>query len=172
MSPAPDVAALVLSDRAAAGIYPDGCLPALAATLPSAWNIVEGIVIPDDPAALQARLIAWVERRISLIFTCGGTGLGPRDRTPQATGALLDYEIPGLAEVIRADGLRRGIPTAALGRGVVGVRDRTLIVNLPGKPSAVAEALTAILPMLPHALASLQGETVHDADPATPTIAR
>jgi molybdopterin adenylyltransferase len=118
-------------------------------------------VVPDDRAAIEDTLRRWSDtERCQLIITSGGTGISPRDVTPQATQAVIDYEVPGLAEVMRADSLRK-TPMAALSRAVAGVRGRTLIINLPGSPKGVQECLDAILPILPHALEQLESGAGH-----------
>lgn len=151
-------ALLVLSDRAAEGTRPDACLPQMREHLGDAYEIVRESVLPDEPGALQAELIDICDTgAAALVLTSGGTGLGPRDRTPQATAAILDYEVPGIAEAIRAASLKI-VKTAMLSRAIAGVRHRTLIVNLPGNPKAVGEALGVIAPVLPHALELLAGE--------------
>jgi molybdopterin adenylyltransferase len=154
-------ALLVLSDRAAAGTRPDETIPVMKAKLGSAFEIVRERVLPDDPAQLQAELIDIADAgSADLILTTGGTGLSPRDRTPQATAAILDYEVPGIAEAIRADSLKI-VRTAMLSRLLAGVRHRTLIVNLPGSPKAVGESLDAIVSVLPHAI-ELLSDRVND----------
>ncbi len=145
-------AAIVLSDRAAAGVRADTCIPIIKERLGAAYEMVRERVLPDDAGALQAELIDLCDSATAdLIVTSGGTGLSPRDRTPQATAAILDYEVPGIAEAIRAASLRI-VKTAMLSRATAGVRNRTLIVNLPGNPKAVGEAMDVVLPVLPHAL--------------------
>jgi len=152
-------AVIVLSDRAAAGTRPDGCIPVVREALGPGFQLSAERVIPDEPAMLQAALIEFADAGLPLVLTSGGTGLGPRDRTPQATAAVLDYEVPGIAEAMRSAALAT-VPTAMLSRAVAGVRDRTLIVNLPGSPKAVRETLATILPALPHALALLADAVV------------
>jgi len=130
----------------------DGCIPVMKERLSGIYSIVRESILPDDAAALQAQLIELADSRAAdLVITSGGTGLSPRDRTPQATAAVLDYEVPGIAEAIRAASIAH-VKTAMLSRALAGVRDRTLIVNLPGSPKAVGEALDVVLPVLPHAL--------------------
>ncbi len=113
-------------------------------------------ILPDDRAGIAATLSAWSDEGLDLVVTTGGTGLGPRDVTPDATRDILDFEVPGMAEAMRAVSLAK-TPMAMLSRAVVGVRGRTLIANLPGSPKGVRECLDALLPVLPHALEVLRG---------------
>ena len=153
------VALIVLSDRAASGKRADECIPVMRERLEPFYSVVRETILADDPAALQAEIIALADARAAdVILTSGGTGLSPRDRTPQATAALVDYEVPGIAEAIRAAGMV-ATKTAMLSRALAGVRDRTLIVNLPGHPKAVAESMDVVLPVLPHALELLAGDS-------------
>jgi molybdenum cofactor synthesis domain-containing protein len=153
-------ALIVLSDRAASGERPDACVPVMRDRLGEAYEIVREAILPDDAGALQAELIDLCDSgAASLVITSGGTGLGPRDRTPQATAAILDYEVPGIAEAIRSASMQI-VKTAMLSRAIAGVRHRTLIVNLPGSPKAVGEALDVILPVLPHAIELLTNDVV------------
>ncbi|HEY1429303.1 MAG TPA: MogA/MoaB family molybdenum cofactor biosynthesis protein [Candidatus Tumulicola sp.] len=154
-------ALLVLSDRAASGERPDETIPIMKAKLGASYDIVRERVMPDDPAQLQAELIEIADAGVAdLILTTGGTGLSPRDRTPQATAAILDYEVPGIAEAIRASSIAI-VRTAMLSRLLAGVRHRTLIVNLPGSPKAVGESMDAFVSVLPHAI-ELLADRVND----------
>jgi len=150
---------LTASDRSAAGTRDDDSGAALASRLEGLGFAVERDVVPDDRDAIAARLRDGATRHV-LVVTTGGTGLTPRDVTPQATLSVVDYEVPGLAEAMRAEG-RLQTPFAALSRSVVGVRGRTLIVNTPGSPKAALESLDAIVPVLDHALETLAGPFDH-----------
>jgi molybdenum cofactor synthesis domain-containing protein len=152
---------LTTSDAAAAGLRPDESGAAIAARLEALGLRVERRVIADEAWEIEAALVEASDRH-ALIVTSGGTGLTPRDVTPQATAAVIDYEVPGLAEAMRAAG-RRSTPMADLSRGIAGVRGRTLIVNVPGSPHASMESLDAIVAVLPHALETLAGPFDHRA---------
>ncbi len=117
-------------------------------------------VVPDERERIAVAITAAARAGNDLVVTTGGTGLGPRDVTPQATESVIDYAVPGVAELIRRAGMQ-STPMAALSRGAVGVRGRTLIVNVPGSPKGAVESLDAVLPVLDHALRLLQGDTEH-----------
>jgi len=124
-------------------------------------EIVEQKVLSDDLEPLARSLREFADRsEINLIITTGGTGLGPRDNTPEATRQVIEREAPGIAEAIRAESLK-ATAMAMLSRGVCGVRSGTLIINLPGSPKAVRESFSVIAPVLPHALDLLAGNTAH-----------
>ncbi len=153
---------LVLSDAAAAGGREDRSGPAVRELLESrGWVVVACEVLPDEPSRLRERLEAWTDATdCDAVFTTGGTGLGPRDITPEVTRATIEKEIPGLAEVMRAEGVKK-TPRAALSRAVAGARKGILILNLPGSPRGARESLESVIEVLPHALDLLQGRTAH-----------
>ncbi len=151
------IAVLTISDRASRGEYTDEGGPLVAELAGKIGDIVETAVVPDELPAIEQALRVWADvGTIDLIVTTGGTGLGPRDVTPEATRAVIDREAPGLAEAMRIAGLQK-TPFAALSRQVAGSRGTTLIVNLPGSPKALREGLEAILDVLPHAVEMLHG---------------
>jgi molybdenum cofactor synthesis domain-containing protein len=164
-APGPPRTALVLtvSDRSAAGEREDRSGAVVAARLTALGFAVERQVVPDDRPAIEAALVAGAGRH-ALVVSTGGTGLAPRDVTPQATRAVVDEEVPGLAEAMRAAG-RATTPFADLSRGIAGFRGRTLIVNLPGSPTGAAESLEVLVPTLDHALETLAGPYDHRIDP-------
>lgn len=120
-------------------------------------DVVRYQIIPDEQAMIEATLVDWVdEQHIDLILTTGGTGVGPRDVTPEASRAVIEKELPGIAEAMRLEGLKK-TPNAMLSRALAGVRRESLIINLPGSPKAVRENLEAVLPAIPHAIDIIKG---------------
>ena len=147
------------SDGAAAGVRSDESGALVEERLAGLGFTVERAVVADEQWAIEEALVNGSDAN-DLVVTTGGTGLTPRDVTPQATKAVLDYEIPGLAEAMRAAG-RAKTPLADLSRGLVGVRGRCLVVNLPGSPKGAIESFDAIAPVLDHALETLAGPYDH-----------
>jgi molybdenum cofactor synthesis domain-containing protein len=153
---------LTISDRCSQGLMADTAGPAVAAMLRREWPQAEirtGL-LGDDEDAIAEALQDFVRRDVKLVLTVGGSGLGPRDRTPEATRRVIDREAPGLAEAMRAKGAERN-PFARLSRGVAGLKASTLIVNLPGSQRGAEESLEAILPLLRHALEVIAGAQNH-----------
>ncbi|AEH45388.1 molybdenum cofactor synthesis domain protein [Thermodesulfatator indicus DSM 15286] len=149
---------LTLSDKGALGEREDTAGPLIKEALQKeGFDVVAYRILPDDYEEILVVLVDWVDRKgIDLIVTTGGTGLAPRDVTPEATKAAIEREVPGIAEAIRMEGMRH-TPYAMLTRGIAGVRKQSLIINLPGSPKAVEESLEVILPVLNHALEKLKG---------------
>ncbi len=152
---------ITVSDGVASGARQDEAGPALELWLMARGFAVDHAEVPDEGAAIESELRRGAKGHV-LVVTTGGTGLTPRDVTPQATLAVIDYEVPGLAEAIRAAG-RAKTPMADLSRGVVGVLEHTLIVNVPGSPRAALESIAALEPTLRHALETLRGPFDHGA---------
>jgi len=156
------VGILTLSDRSAAGVRPDASGPNVRDTLQEqlahAYEVVAYEVIPDDRKLIEQKLTEWSdEQKLNLILTTGGTGLAPRDVTPDATLAVIEKQVPGMAEAMRAYSLKK-TPMAVISRAVAGIRGQTLIINLPGSPKGARESLEAIIAALPHALEKLMDD--------------
>ncbi|MFL5733359.1 MAG: molybdenum cofactor biosynthesis protein B [Chloroflexia bacterium] len=159
----PRVAVLTISDRSFAGTQEDTSGAIAVALLTGALTLdeVHAEIVPDDRPLIEQTLRRWVDDEgYNLVITSGGTGISPRDVTPQATLNVATYEVPGLAELMRTVSLQK-TPMAALSRAVAVVRARSLIINLPGSPKGVRECLEAILPILPHALEQLASGAGH-----------
>ena len=158
-----DVGVLTVSDKGSRGERVDESGKVIQQCLASlgVQNTKYGVV-PDERESISDRLREWSDEGLDLILTTGGTGLAPRDVTPEATLDIVDRVAPGFAEAMRAQSLKI-TPLAMLSRGVAGIRRRTLIINLPGSPKAVKECLEAILPALPHAMETVRGQAAECA---------
>ena len=157
-------AIITISDSSSAGTRADRSGPAVRERLEQlGWQVPVAAVLPDDRAAIGARLAALADAgAVDAIFTTGGTGVAARDVTPEAARDVLDREIPGFGEVMRARG-RASTPLASLSRSLAGTRGRVLIVTLPGSPNGAVESLDAIVELVPHVLDLIQGRTTHTA---------
>jgi molybdenum cofactor synthesis domain-containing protein len=149
---------ITVSTRAAAGEYVDRSGPAIVEALQQ-WGVrsADVVVVTDGEAAVVAALQDAVAAEVDAVLTTGGTGLAPDDRTPQATAQVIEREVPGIAEAVRAVGLDQGIAAAALSRGLAGVVGRTLIVNLPGSVGGARDGVTVVGPLLAHVRDQLAG---------------
>jgi molybdenum cofactor synthesis domain-containing protein len=150
--------AITVSNRASAGVYADKSGPVLVELLRSAGcGVVDGPLVVPDGDPVEAALREAVAAGYDLVVTTGGTGLTPGDLTPEMTRRVLEREIPGIAEALRAAGAAAGVPTAILSRGLAGVAGRTLIVNLPGSTGGVRDGMAVLAPVLGHAVSQLNG---------------
>lgn len=150
-------AVVVASNRAAAGVYDDTTGPLIVAALRE-WGFAVGepVVVPDGDPVREA-IAAALGAGARVVLTTGGTGLTPTDRTPEATRPLLDREVPGIAEAIRAAGVAKGVPTAVLSRGLAGIAGDALVVNLPGSRGGVKDALQVLEEVVSHAVEQVRG---------------
>lgn len=152
------IGVVTLSDKGSQGRRVDGSGPVVREMLEAVGQVTHVSMLPDEIKSIVGILTDWSDQKqLDLIVTTGGTGLSPRDVTPQATLQVIDYEIPGMAEVMRMQSLKK-TPHAMLSRAIVGVRRETMIINLPGSPKAARENLQAVMPALAHALAKLAGD--------------
>ena len=155
---------LTISDRASAGIYADHSGPEIENVLREFLGgeaVFESLIVPDEVAAISAALRKFADtQKYDMVVTTGGTGISPRDVTPEATRAVLEKELPGFGEIMRVQSFTR-VKTAILSRALAGTRGKTLIVNLPGKPSAVRECLEILAPAMLEGMAHLRGEDPH-----------
>ena len=157
MSTSYAAAVVVASNRAAAGVYDDTTGPLIVEALRAdGWEVGDPVVVPDGADVGRAISDA-VAAGARAVLTTGGTGLTPTDLTPEVTRALLDREVPGIAEAIRAHGVGKGVPTAALSRGLAGVVGEALVVNLPGSRGGVKDGLAVVVPLLRHAAEQIVG---------------
>ena len=161
MSTTPTAAVLTLSDQGSKGLREDTSGPAIRERLGELGiTVTQHAIQSDDPAGIESRLREWVADGVGVIVTTGGTGFGPRDHTPEATRRVIERDAPGLAELLRMEGLKK-TPFAALSRGLCGIAGSTLIVNLPGSEKAVRENMDTLAPILLHALQLIAGDTEH-----------
>ena len=149
--------AITVSNRASAGVYEDKSGPVLAGLLATAGCAVDGPVVVPDGEPVEAALRDAIAAGYQVVVTTGGTGLTPGDRTPEMTRNVIDREIPGIAESIRAAGVAAGIPSAMLSRGLAGLAGQVLIVNLPGSSGGVKDGMRVLGPVLAHAVDQARG---------------
>ena len=149
--------AITASNRAAAGVYEDRSGPVLVALLEAAGCSVDGPVVVPDGEPVEAALRSALADGYDVVVTTGGTGLTPGDLTPEMTRRVIEREVPGIAEALRAAGAAAGVPSAVLSRGLAGIASRTLIVNLPGSSGGVRDGMDVLRPILAHAVDQIRG---------------
>jgi len=156
------LAVLTVSDRCSQGLVRDASGPAIVAFLRRTWPDAElqSALVSDEIVEISDYLMKWSSQGVDLVLTTGGTGLGPRDWTPEATRRVIDREAPGIAEAMRAQGAESN-PMAWLSRGVAGLIGKTLIINLPGSPRGAEESFAVILPLIRHGLETIAGTETH-----------
>ena len=151
---------ICVSDRCSQGICQDKSGPLIKEILSPLGNVKQYEIVPDEKGEIEKALIYMCDdEKLDVVFTTGGTGFAPRDVTPEATKAVIEREAPGIAEAVRMKSLAI-TPKAMLSRAVSGIRGRTLIINLPGSPKALRESLEVVIPVLPHAVETLSGNTL------------
>ena len=155
---------LILSDRSSRGERADASGPALARLIEAeGWSVIRQSILPDEASAIREILMSWADGgEMDVILTTGGSGFAPRDVTPEATRAVIEREVPGLAEAMRAASLKI-TPHAMLSRLVTGIRKRTLIINLPGSPKGAMENFQVVLPVLSHAVQLLRDDPASES---------
>jgi molybdopterin adenylyltransferase len=152
---------ITVSDGVSARAREDESGRALVRILKDAgFEVTEPVVVPDEERRIADAIVAAADQGADVVVTTGGTGLGPRDVTPQATSTVIDFDVPGIGETMRRAGAA-STPMAALSRSMADVRGQTLIINVPGSPKGAAESLEAVLPTLAHAIKLLHGDTAH-----------
>jgi molybdopterin adenylyltransferase len=152
---------ITVSDGVSAGSREDESGKALVRILKDAgFDVMEPVVVLDEQQRIADAIVTAADRGADVVVTTGGTGLGPRDVTPQATASVIDFEVPGMGEAMRQAGAA-STPMAALSRSMAGVRGQTLVINVPGSPKGATESLEAVMPTLAHAIKLLHGDTKH-----------
>jgi len=151
---------ITISDKASSGARADRTLETMQnSLLNTEYELIDHAVVPDEPSLIEKKILNMTDfQYIDLVITCGGTGLSIRDITPEVTKSIISREIPGIAEILRAESYKI-TPYSSLSRGIAGTRKKSIIVNLPGSPKAVKESIPILLPMLDHAIIKVQGDT-------------